>query len=171
MGKQIIEPAVAAYSGRYVVTSEQRSTGVKGRSDWNYRDERVVGSINIAPKPFGLLAEYNVGRGPEYNPDRDSIETRSLHGGFVTATYQFKQGHQVFFPFARYQVYEGGKKHERDARSYSVNDFEVGLEWQPNSSFELVTTLYHGDRRFEDKQRPHNRQRGQLLRLQAQVNY
>lgn len=171
VGHQIIEPSLAAYTGKYVVTADQRTAGVKGTSDWNYADERVVASINIAPKPFGLLAEYNFGRGPEYNPARDSIETQDLQGGFVTASYQLKAGHQVLFPFARYQVYDGGKKHERDARSYEVHDFEIGLEWQPFPAFELVTEYYHGDRRFEDKLRPSNRQAGDLLRLQAQFNF
>jgi hypothetical protein len=168
---QIIEPSIAAYTGLYTVTAEQRTTGVKGRSDWTYRDDRVLVSLNIAPRPFGLLAEYNVGRGPEYNPRRDSIETRRLHGGFMTATYRLTAGKHVLFPFARYQVYDGGKKHERDARSHSVRDFETGIEWQPNEAFELVAEWYVGHRRFEDKQRPTNRQRGQLLRLQAQFNY
>lgn len=168
---QIIEPGVSAYSGKYTLTSDQRSTGVKGRTDWTYADERVAGTINISPRPFGLLAEYNVGRGPEYNPVRDSIETQTLHGGFVTASYQLKRGKQLFFPFLRYQVYEGGKKHERDARSYSVNDVELGVEWQPSANFELVTEWYHGDRRFEDKLRPRWEQRGSLLRIQAQFNY
>jgi hypothetical protein len=171
VGDQLIEPGVAGYSGKYTVTSEQRSTGVKGRADWTYDDERVVGTINIAPRPFGLLAEYNVGRGPEYNPARDSIETQSLHGGFVTASYQIKRGKQLVFPFVRYQVYEGGKKHERDARSHSVNDVEFGVEWQPSANFELVTEWYRGDRRFEDKLRPRWEQRGSLLRVQAQFNY
>ena len=168
---QIIEPSIAAYSGRYVVTSDQRTTGVKGRADWNYADQRVLGSLAIAPKPFGLLAEYNVGRGPEYNPQRDSIETQRLHGGFVTATYMVRRRGQVFLPFTRWQVYDGGKKHERDARSHSVNDLEIGVEWQPNPAFELVVEWYRGDRRFEDKARPRNRQAGQLLRIQAQFNY
>ncbi|WP_411281833.1 porin [Gemmatimonas sp.] len=168
---QIIEPSIAAYSGRYVVTADQRSTGVKGRADWNYADQRVLGTLSIAPKPFGLLAEYNVGRGPEYNPASDSIETRSLRGGFATGSYLLKRRGQMFLPFARYQVYEGGKKHERDARSYSVNDIEVGIEWQPNPAFELVTEWYHGDRRFEDKLKPQNEQRGSTLRVQAQFNF
>jgi hypothetical protein len=168
---QIIEPSVAAYTGKYVVTSDQRTTGVKGTADWNYLDERMVASINIAPKPIGLLAEYNVGRGPEYNPATDSIETQSLKGGFVTATYQVKMGRQVLFPFARYQVYDGGKKHERDARSHRVNDYEIGLEWQPIPAFELVTEFYHGDRCFEDKMKPSNHQVGDLLRIQAQFNF
>jgi hypothetical protein len=131
----------------------------------------VLASVSIYPQPFGLLAEYNVGRGPEYNPATDSVETQALRGGFVTATYRLRFDKQIVFPFARYQVYDGGKKHERDARSYDVEDFEVGVEWQPNPSFELVTALYQGDRRFEDKQRPVNRERGRLLRVQAQFNF
>ncbi len=171
VGGQIIEAGVAAYSGKYVVTSEQRSVGVKGTSDWNYRDERVLGSFVLYPRPFGILAEYNAGRGPEFNPATDSIETRSLSGGFVTLSYQLRVDEHVLFPFARYQVYDGGKKHERDARSYSVRDFELGIEWQPSPSFELVGAYYAGDRRFEDLQMPVNQQNGQLLRLQAQFNF
>ena len=168
---QVIETAVAGYTGKYVVTADQRSTGVKGLRDWNYRDERVVASLSIAPQPFGLLAEWNTGRGPEFNPVTDSIETRRLRGGFLTATYRVRSGHQLFFPFVRYQVYDGGKKQERDARSYRVRDVETGVEWQPIPSFELTAEMYWGDRRFEDFQRQSNTQRGRLMRVQAQFNY
>ncbi|MFN8979524.1 MAG: hypothetical protein ACK5ZZ_13220 [Gemmatimonadaceae bacterium] len=71
----------------------------------------------------------------------------------------------------RYQVYDGGKKHERDARSHTVNDVEFGVEWQPNPKFELVTEWYPGNRRFEDKLPLRWQQRGRLLRVQAQYNY
>lgn len=168
---RIIEGSVAGYTGRYVVTADQRSSDVKGRDGWEYRDERALVSLAIAPQPFGLLAEYNVGRGPEYDPATDSIRTQSLAGGFVTAMWKLEHGEQVFFPFLRYQVYDGGKKHERDARSYAVEDVEIGVEWQPMRNFELVAEWYTGDRRFEDGQRLENRQRGRLLRLQAQFNY
>jgi len=171
VGKQLIEPGISAYTGKYTVTSDQRSTGVKGRSDWTYTDERVNATLAITPRPFGLLAECNVGRGPEYNPAKDSIETQSLRGGFVTASYRLDRGKQIFFPFVRYQVYDGGKKHESDARSHEVNDIELGVEWQASANFELVTEWYHGDRRFEDKSRPRNQQRGSLFRIQAQFNY
>lgn len=171
IGSQIIEPSVAAYSGRYVVTSEQRTAGVKGTADWNYTDQRVLGTFVLYPKPFGLMAEYNVGRGPEYNPATDSIETQGLHGGFVTASYRIKNGAHTVFPFARYQVYEGGKKHEQDARSHSVNDVEGGIEWQPHSSVEFVASYYVGDRRFEDKRLPMNLQKGRFFRFQAQFNF
>ena len=168
---QVIEPGVAAYSGKYVVTADQRSAGVKGLSNWDYRDERVVMSLNIAPKPFGLLTEYNIGRGPEFNPVTDSIETKRLHGGYLTATYRIVMAKQLLFPFVRGQVYDGGKKQERDARSYRVRDVEAGVEWQPNPAFELVGEMYWGDRRFEDFQKQSNTQTGHLFRLQAQFNF
>lgn len=171
VGTQIIEPGIAAYAGNYVVTSDQRSSGIKGTADFSYLDERILGSFVLYPKPFGILAEYNIGRGPEFNAKTDSIETQRLAGGFVTATYQLHAHGQTFFPFARYQVYDGGKKHERDARSYAVHDVEVGVEWQPNPSFELVSAMYFGDRRYEDLQTQGNRQKGRLLRLQAQFNF
>ncbi len=168
---QIIEPSVAHFSGKYVVTADQRSSGVAGKEGWNYEDSRVLGGVCLYPRPFGLLAEYNVGRGPEYNPATDSVETRNLSGGFATATYRFKVKDDVFFPFVRYQMYDGGKKHELDARSYRVNDIEFGVEWQPNRNFELVCEYYIGDRRFEDHVKRDNHQKGELLRIQAQFNF
>ncbi|HMQ75673.1 MAG TPA: porin [Flavobacteriales bacterium] len=168
---QIVEPFISGYTGTYVVTSDQRSAGVKGRTDWSYEDSRLLGGFCLYPRPFGILAEYNIGRGPEFDPVTDSISTKDLAGGFATATYRFNIGKHLFFPFVRYQVYEGGKKHERDARSYSVNDVEFGVEWQPFRNFELLCEYYIGDRRYEDLAEQDNKQRGQFLRLQAQFNF
>lgn len=171
VGTQVIEPGIAGYTGRYVVAADQRSEGVKGHADWSYVDERALASLVLYPKPFGVLAEYNVGRGPEYNPATDSIESQHLAGGFVTLSYRLRAGEHTLLPFARYQVYDGGKKHERDARSYDVHDVEFGVEWHPSANLEFVTEYYIGDRRYEDHMRPINRQRGRLLRLQLQINY
>ncbi|MEO8590904.1 MAG: porin [Flavobacteriales bacterium] len=171
VGEQIVESSIAGYTGRYVVTPDQRSIGVKGSDDWNYADERILGSLVLYPRPFGVLAEYNTGRGPEFNTATDSIETQDLSGGFVTLSYRLRVKDHTLFPFARYQVYEGGKKHELDARSYSVNDIEFGVEWQPNRNFELVCEYYLGDRRFEDGIKQDNVQVGELLRIQAQFNF
>ena len=171
IGQHIIEPGLQAYSGEYVINKDQLSSGVKARPDLSYPDQRVAASFIVYPQPFGLQAEYNVGRGPEFNPRTDSIETRGLHGGYVMLNYRLLYKQQQFYPFVRVQYYDGGKKHERDARSYTVREAELGLEWQPFPSFELVTMYTLSDRRFEDFQKPDNRQRGGLLRLQAQVNF
>jgi hypothetical protein len=52
-----------------------------------------------------------------------------------------------------------------------MREYEVGAEWLPFSALELTAMYTISDRRFEDAATPDNRQRGQLLRLQAQFNY
>jgi hypothetical protein len=169
--KQIFEPAVQAYTGKYVLYNEQLSSGVKVNSDRTYIDQRVAGTLVLYPKPLGFQAEYNFGRGPEFNPHTDSIETRKLHGGYIMLNYMLPIKGHLIYPFVRGQYYQGGKKHERDARSHTVKELEIGVEWQPIKYFELVAMYTISNRRFEDFQNPINRQGGRLLRLQAQVNF
>jgi hypothetical protein len=117
------------------------------------------------------MAEYNIGRGPEYNKVTNSIEVSDLQGGYVTFNYRIKAGKQLIYPFVRMQYYEGGKKHERDARSYHVNEYEFGVEWLPYKNFEIVTMYTYSSRRYEDGALPNNLQKGGLLRIQLQVNF
>ncbi len=171
MGNQIIEAGIQGYTGQYVLGSDQISSGVKLRKDRSYQDARAAASFILYPKPFGIQAEYNIGKGPEFNKLTDSIETKSLKGGYITTSYKTTVNNQVFIPFTRFQYYKGGKKHELDARSYEVTELEVGLEWQPNKSFELVTMYTLSSRRFEDYKNQDNLQRGGVLRIQAQINF
>lgn len=171
IGSQIIEAGAQGYSGKFVMPSDQLSAGVKTNEKREYNDERLAGTFVLYPKPFGILAEYNVGRGPEFNKETDSIETRDLRGGFVTACYKTQFKHHIFIPFVRWQYYNGGKKHELDARSYRVEEVEVGIEWQPVRQFEFVAMYTISQRRFEDFKNQDNDQKGQLLRLQAQINF
>lgn len=172
IGNQIIEPGLQAYSGQFVLGKEQTSTGAR-MADVNrsFTDQRVAASFVLYPKPFGIQAEYNIGKGPEFNKATDSIEVRNLHGGYATLSYMINHKEHTIIPFARYQYYRGGKKHELDARSYEVNDLELGVEWQPSKYFELVAMYTISSRRFEDLQHKDNLQQGNLLRLQAQVNF
>ncbi|MEI6948034.1 porin [Paraflavisolibacter sp. H34] len=171
VGSQIIEPSIQAYKGRYVVTSDQMTSGVKIQDGGSYRDERVAGSLVLYPKPFGIQAEYNFGRGPQFNKYTGTIETRNLKGGYATFNYLLQANKQFIYPFVRLQYYDGGKKHETDARSYKVKECEFGVEWQPFRAFELVAQYTISDRTFEDFSKMNNRQKGQLLRLQAQLNF
>lgn len=147
------------------------STGVKYLKDLNYKDQRVAASFVLYPKPFGILAEYNVGEGPEYNKLTDSIETQSLHGGYATLSYMTHYKNQILIPFVRYTNYSGGKKFEKDARSYDVEDLEIGVEWQANKYLEFVAQYTISKRRYEDYSLKNNDQKGNLLRLQAQINF
>lgn len=171
VGTQIIEPSIQAYKGKYAVTADQQSPGVKVKPGANYTDERIAGTFILYPRPFGIHAEYNIGRGPEFNPATDSIETKRLTGGYATLHYMLKAKDHFIYPFFRMQYYSGGKKFETDARSYGVKEYELGIEWQPLKNFELVAQYTLSKRRFEDFRKQNNTQRGNLLRLQAQLNF
>ncbi len=168
---QIIEPGIMGYSGKFVMPTDQLTAGVKYLADRNYTDRRMGASLVLYPKPFGIQAEYNIGEGPEFNPATDSIEVQSLTGGYVTLSYLTNIKSHILIPFARLQYYDGGKKHELDARSYTVNELEAGIEWQPLKNFELVCVYTISSRRFEDFKTQDNLQKGQLMRIQGQLNF
>ena len=150
LGSQLIEPSIQGYSGRYVLTADQVSAGTKVRPGRNYIDQRVAASFVLYSQPFGIQAEYNIGKGPEFNPVTDSIETKNLAGGYANFHYMLRVKQQLIYPFVRIQHYTGGKKHELDARTYNVNEVETGIEWQPFRAFELVIMYTLSKRRFED---------------------
>ena len=171
VNKQIVEMGVQAYTGQYILTPDLINAGVKLPASRSFLDQRVAGSFVLYPKPFGIQAEYNIGRGPRFNKVSDSVEVSSLKGGYITASYKTQKGKHVIIPFSRYQYYQGGKKHEMDAMAYDVKELEVGVEWQPNKNIELVTMYTFSDRRFESFKNQNNHQKGSLLRLQLQLNF
>jgi hypothetical protein len=171
IGTQIFEPGIQGYTGKYTINSEKLSPGVMHNENQTYIDQRFGISAILYPRPFGIQAEYNFGKGPEFNKVTNAIEVQNLHGGYVTLNAKLPIKNQLIYPFAKWQYYNGGKKHELDARSYNVKEFEVGLEWQPYKNIELVAMYSFSDRRYEDFVNPDNRQKGSLLRLQLQVNF
>lgn len=171
IGNQIIEPGIQAYTGKYQLPINNVSGGTNLQEDLNYLDQRVAATFVLYPQPFGIQAEYNMGRGPEFNKETSTIEDTPLHGGYVLLSYKMVVNDQLLYPFARFYYYDGGKKFERDARSYEVKEMEVGLEWQPFKAFELVAMYTFSSRRYEDFILRNNLQEGSLLRLQAQVNF
>ncbi|WP_294679136.1 porin [uncultured Fluviicola sp.] len=166
---QIFEMGIQAYTGKFVLLST--SPGVKKNAKSEYKDERIAATFVMYPKPFGIQAEYNIGTGPEFNKFSDSIENQKLNGGYVLLNYQFKFKEQLLIPFIKAQYYDGGKKHELDARSYRVQEYEFGVEWQMNKYFEFVAMYTISKRRFEDFVLRDNHQYGQLLRLQVQFSF
>ncbi|MWB93420.1 porin [Flavobacterium sp. GA093] len=171
IGNQIIEPGIQAYTGKWAFTNEI-SSGVTVENKQNTTDQRIGATFVLYPKPFGIQAEYNVGKGPRYDKVTNSIEVSDLEGGYVTLNYKWDlPKKQLLYPFAKFQYYDGGKKFEKDARSYVVRDYEIGFEWQPIKALEFVAEYVIADRTFEDSALPINRQKGNLLRLQAQFNF
>jgi len=166
---QIIEPGLQMYSGNYKL--DQTSTGVKKNKSLEYLDERMAGTFVLYPKPFGIQAEYNIGKGPQYDYLIDSISTKDLKGGYVTLSYLIKLKKQVLIPFARYSTYEGGKKMELDARAYKVEEFEGGIEYQPLKNFEATVSWVHSSKWTSDRAKKDNYQVGSFMRVQCQLNF
>jgi hypothetical protein len=168
---QILELGIQGYTGKWVMPKANISRDVITNKDLNYLDQRVAATFVLYPKPFGIQAEYTLGKGPEFNKATKSIEVTPLQGGYVTLSYLKRLNEQTFIPFVKYQYYDGGKKHERDARSYNVKELEFGMEWQANKNFELVINYTMSQRRYEDYILQNNYQSGNLLRIQAQMNF
>ncbi len=171
LGNQIIEPGIQAYSGMWVMPKDQITGTTKVVKSYEYLDQRYAASLVLYPKPFGIQAEYTIGKGPEYDAGKDSILTKDLKGGYVTLSYIIKIKKHIIIPFVRASTYQGGKKHELDARSYRVDEIESGIEYQPFKNFEFTAAYLYSDRTTSDRTKENNYQFGSLLRLQAQLNF
>ncbi len=176
INNQIIESGIQAYTGGFILQDASDGVEVEGQPGVNaeghsFTDQRVGATFVLYPQPFGIQAEFNIGQGPEYLKTTNTVGVKNLHGGYATVSYRAKIKHHLLFPFAQYNFYKGGKKFELDARSYDVQELNIGLEWQPNKAFELVTMFVVASRRYEDSGTPDNLQTGQLVRIQAQINY
>ena len=166
IGKKNFEIGLQAYTGKFVMFK-----GAAASLKKEFKDERAAISAVMFPQPFGMAVEYNVGKGPRYNPTTNAVELGNLKGGYVLLNYVFKAKQQYILPFVRFQYYDGGKKQENDGRSYNVHETEFGVEWQPFPSFELTAAYNIADRTYIDVTNPVNNQHGSFLRLQAQVNF
>ena len=171
-GNQIFEPGVMAYAGRYVLPADLISTGVTTTNDKEYDDQRIAAGFILQPKPFGLVAEYNIGTGPQYSFISNSITNQKLQGGYILASYRkINKKNQIIQPFVRCQYYEGGKKLEKDARAYKLNETEYGIEYQISKNMEVTASWVNSHRITKDAALTNYDEKGSLLRLQLQINY
>lgn len=166
---QVVEAAVYGYRGRFVVPPAQRSAGVVAPAEFD--DWRVGAALVLHPRPLGLQAEWNVGRGPEADPARGTIREQRLDGGYVQAMVRARPFGRPVIPYVRAQRYDGGKKFETDARRHRVRELEAGIEWAVTPETELTAAVMAAERRTADLATPESRQKGRRLRLQAQFTF
>jgi hypothetical protein len=67
-------------------------------------------------------------------------------------------------------VYEGGKKHEQDARHYDIKETEIGAEWLPFKNLEVTLAYVISHRKYSDFKTDYD-EKGNYMRIQLQVNY
>jgi hypothetical protein len=169
VGGQIVEGVLNGYVGRYVVTPAQRTAGGNGPRE--FADRRVGAALVLHPRPLGLQAEWNVGTGPEADPDTRTIREHRLSGGYVQAMLHTRALGRPVTPYARAQRYDGAKKFETDARRHRVRELEVGAEWLATPDVELTAAFMVAERETADFATPDNLQRGRRVRLQAQIAF
>lgn len=110
-------------------------------------DERLGVSFIMYPQPFGIQAEWNWGNTPGLDLTTNTIEKKSLNGGYVQAMYQindfkFLDTKGTLIPFIKWQYFDGYNKAETNSPQNNVNDWEIGAEWQIAPEVELVA-YYH----------------------------
>ena len=136
-----------------------------------YDDDRVGIHAMLYPQPFGIQAEWNWGKGPEYDRVAQSILTRNLNGGYVQMMYRAPTDSLgVLIPYARWQYYRGGWKAGTNAPRLATDELELGIEWQPWKVLEF-TLAFARMKRAEADERRTGRARGNLVRTQVQWNY
>ncbi len=173
---QFLETSVNAYTGKFVVGTKEIEMGEESFEPLTRaggeRDERVGISAILYPQPFGLEAEWNWGRGPALSDDFRAVETASLHGGYVMANYRMKTGRGEFFPFVRWNYYDGARKFASNAPRMSVNEIDVGLEWSPWPEIEIALMYSHTMERTDTSSFPYQNAAGaDRIALQVQWNY
>lgn len=174
---QFFEVGADAYSGRFKVATPTAVT-IDGTTFVPKVDAPPSGSIDqrvavhaiYYPQPFGFQAEWTVGRGPELDIASKTIRTKSLRGGYVQAMYKMDGSYGTILPYVKWQTYNGASKFDTNTPAMLVNDLEFGAEWQPNQSLEIAL-LYANMRRTNVSAAPYARVKGDLIRLQLQVNY
>lgn len=182
---QFFEAGIQAYRGKYVPSL----SSYRGLDDLSYtpvidpefargfKDERVGVSLLWSPQPFGIQAEWNWGTTPALDLARNRLVEDDLEGGYVQAMYKLDtQNLGTFFPFVRWQYYDGANKGEANAPRNHVNDWEAGIEWQVADELEL-SAVYHRMQRNNlvtgnRAGRPdYQAFEADALRLQLQFNY
>jgi hypothetical protein len=188
-GGQRVEAAVQAYTGRYTVLSSPirplgmgaaaiRPAGTLETGNVRgIRDERIAWTGVWYPQPLGFQAEWNVGRGPGLNDSQTAVVERALYGGYAMTMYKLDTDcYGTLIPFARWNLYKGGYKPERNAPFSFIDEWELGLEWQFNPQMELVSMYTITDRTNTvamsgPGEVSYRQFDGQLLRFQFQITY
>ena len=183
---QVVEVSLQGYTGYYVVPgaiirplgrgSATLTPANTGGND-GVLDQRIAASFIWYPQPFGIQAEWQVGRGPGLSDDQTRVEARHLDGGYITGMYrQPTKSFGIVTPYSRYQQFTGGYKNQPNAPYGHQRQIDLGIEWQIRKEMEL--TLEYGRASTPNFTasttpgvRPYSDFTGSIFRVQFQINY
>jgi hypothetical protein len=174
---QYVEVGASAYTGRFkvgtpapITVNGQTFTPTDASSANGSLDQRVAAHFIYYPQPFGIQAEWTVGRGPQLDLTERRIRSRSLRGGYVQAMYKMDGSYGSLIPYVKWQTFRGASKFDTNAPQFLLDETEVGMEWRPSSTLE-ISVAYANMRRSNLTAAPYARVNGDLLRMQLQISY
>lgn len=175
-GGQFYELGVQGYRGRFVSPTQAITTGgtsfTPTQGTAGTLDERVAVTAVLYPQPFGIEAEWTVGRGPQIADDLRSITSRTLNGGYVQASYRTRNGGGIWYPFVRWNYFDGARKFVRNAPRNEINEFDVGVEFARWAEVEITGVYTRTLRRTRTSTFPFALTRdANRVGLQVQWNY
>ena len=175
-GGQFLELGVQGFRGHFVAPTQAITAGATTftptQSAAGVLDERVAVTAVVYPQPFGLEAEWTFGTGPELASDLRSITSRSLHGGYVMASYRARHASGTWFPFARWNYFDGARKFARNAPRNEVNELDFGVEFARWAEVEVTGMFTHTFRRTRTSTFPYALTRdANRVGFQVQWNY
>lgn len=171
---QYFELGVAGYHGRFVSTTSAIGTPAftPVAAAGGVVDRRAGLTAVWYPQPFGFEAEWMMGEGPELNINRRTITSEFLHGGYVQLNYRKATSYGVFFPFTRWNFYDGGRKFGGNAPASKVNELDLGLEWSPWPEVEVTLVYTRSYERTNTRTFPYNNtEDANRVGMQVQVNF
>ncbi|GAK33817.1 porin [Iodidimonas nitroreducens] len=163
---QVLEMGISLLRNR--VQPEIRTGGV---SEEIFKDSRAGFHVILYPQPFGFQAEWNWGRGPEFDVATGQIVEKNNNGGYIQTMVRiddFPMGELM--PYGRWQRYRGGWRAATNAPRLETDELELGVEWQAVDALELTLAYAHMKRREADERRL-GRAEGDVIRTQIQWNY
>ncbi|MEQ1484543.1 porin [Methyloglobulus sp.] len=144
-----------------------------------FREERYAVHAVLFPQPFGVQAEWNWGRAATLNPDTASLQRENLQGGYVQAMYKIDKVFRddgTLIPYVKWQTYRGAYKAAANSPRVSVDELEVGVEYQIMKALELTLAYSTMDRTNVRSSTSSSssflgQASGDMLRAQVQWNY
>jgi hypothetical protein len=173
---QYFELGVQAYRGRFVSPVQPFSAGgqtvLPTIDAGGVTDERMALTAVWYPQPLGIEAEWTLGRGPTLSRDGRSIGVDDLHGGYVQVGYQNRNVAGAWFPFTRWNYYDGARKFARNAPRATVNELDFGVEFARWAEVEVTGIYTRTFTRTRTGSHPYSdTRRANRLGLQVQWNY
>ncbi len=175
---QFFETGIQAYTGKFVPrTKGYKLEGADTETVPTFdsegvTDQRIGFTTVVYPQPIGFEAEWNIGRSPTLSDDYTTIDDEYMQGGYLQVNAKIDRSIGTFFPFVRWQYFDGARKFGRNAPAVLIDEWDFGVEFSPWKEVEFTAMYTYTLDRTNSNTFPYdNLTDGSRLALQVQINY